>query len=155
MTHGVPAEHRFAVYIETLGQFRADDGTFMRWSDHRLLRRMIRDRDFRNLKPMETLTHWHYVRRSELKFIIPFIRRANCIVNSALPYEMPFLRHKLFPYVARARNAYRDDPKRLDAHIRANRVYALLKPVRPVRDDRLVPHDSLFREFIGGSRYAY
>ncbi len=154
-TASVPAAYKFRIYIETLGQFRAEDGTFMRWADNRLLRRMVRDRDHRNLKPLETLTHWHYVRKSELKHIIPYIKHADVIINSALPYELPILKHRLFPYITRATHAYRDDPKRLDAHIRANRVYALLKPLRAIRDDACVPANSLLREFIGGSSYTY
>jgi uridine kinase len=155
MTRSTPAELKFRLYIETLGQVKGEDGAFMRWADNRLLRRMIRDRDHRNLRPMQTLTHWHYVRRSELQHIIPFIKDANFIVNSALPYELPILRHKLFWYVARARNRYVDNPKRLDANIRAHRIYDLLRPLRPVRDDRCVPRHSLLREFIGGSAYGY
>lgn len=155
MTSSVPADNKFRLYIETLGQFKADDGTFMRWSDNRLLRRMIRDKDHRNLQPIQTLTHWHYVRRSELKNIIPFIKTTDCIVNSALPYELPVLKHRLFRYVRSSINRYKDDPKRLDAHIRANRVHELLKSIRSVSDDSCIPSDSLLREFIGGSRYRY
>jgi len=155
MSAGIPSSAKFRIYVETLGQFRARDGSFMRWADNRLLRRMIRDKNHRNLKPIATLTHWHYVRRSELTNIIPFINDADAIVNSALPYELPFLRHHLFRTVAAVINRYREDPRRLDAHIRANRVYNLLKPLRSVRDDACVPDDSLLREFIGGSRYAY
>lgn len=155
MTRSVPAENKFRVYIETLGQFRGKDDTFMRWSDNRLLRRMIRDRDHRNLSPIQTLTHWHYVRRSELKNIIPFLEHTDCIVNSALPYELPVLKHRLFKYISSLIHKYRDDPKRRDAHIRANRIYELLKPIKPVKDDSCIPSDSLLREFIGGSRYRY
>jgi uridine kinase len=155
MTSSIPAECKFRLYIETLGQFRGDDGTFMRWSDNRLLRRMIRDKAHRNLKPMQTLTHWHYVRRSELENIIPFIKDTDCIINSALPYELPFLKQRLFRYISAAINKYGDDPKRLDAHIRANRLYELLKPLRSVTDDSCVPKGSLLREFIGGSKYRY
>jgi uridine kinase len=155
MTSGVAAETKFKVYIETLGQLRAPDGTFMRWADNRLLRRMIRDMQFRNLQPIQTLTHWHYVRRSELNHIIPFIKNADCVVNSALPYELPFLKHRLFRYISSVLTRYRDDPRRLDAHIRANRIYDLLKPLKGVSDDSPVPNDSLLREFIGGSKYQY
>jgi len=155
MSADIPATAKFRVYVETLGQFRAKDGSFMRWADNRLLRRMIRDKNHRNLKPIATLTHWHYVRRSELTNIIPFINDADVIVNSALPYELPFLRHHLFRTVASVINRYKDAPRRLDAHIRANRVYSLLKPLRSVGDDTCVPDDSLLREFIGGSRYGY
>jgi len=155
MTHAIPAGNKFKLYIETLGQFRAKDGSFMRWSDNRLLRRMSRDKDHRNLKPVQTLTHWHYVRRSELKNIIPFIKDVDCIVNSALPYELPILKSRLFRYISSAIHSYRDDPRRLDAHIRANRIHDLLKPIKPVRDAACIPSDSLLREFIGGSRYKY
>lgn len=157
MTKAVPAEAKFKLYIEALGQFRSADGTFMRWADNRLLRRMNRDKDSRNLQPAETLTHWHYVRRSELRDIIPFIRHADGIVNTALPYELPVFRRRLFGLIARVRRRHADDPRRLDAHIRANRVYELLEPLRPVReaDEARVPPTSLLREFIGGSAYAY
>jgi uridine kinase len=153
MTHTIPAEAKFKLYIEALGQFRGADGSFMRWADNRLLRRMNRDKDTRNLQPMETLTHWHYVRRSELRHIIPFIRQADDIVNTALPYELPVFRRRLFTLLGRARRLHADDPRRLDAHIRANRVYALLQPLAPVKDETCIPADSLFREFIGGSAF--
>jgi uridine kinase len=127
----------------------------MRWADHRLLRRMVRDMQFRNSQPIETLTHWHYVRRSELNNIIPFVRNADYVVNSALPYELPFLKRRVYRLLAAARTRYRDDPRRLDAHIRANRVCDLLRPLKPANDDAPVPPTSLLREFIGGSAYAY
>jgi uridine kinase len=155
MTSSIPAGNKFKLFIETLGQVRGEDGNFMRWADNRLLRRMIRDREQRNLKPLQTLTHWHYVRRSELRNIIPFIKNTDFIVNSALPYELPLLKSKLFRYVKAVIDQYKDDPRRLDAHIRANRVFALLDPLRAVRDDSCVPAGSLVREFIGGSCYTY
>lgn len=155
MTHTIPADHKFKLYIETLGQFRGTDGHFVRWADNRLLRRMIRDQDNRNQGPIQTLTHWHYVRRSELGHIIPYLNNADYVANTALPYELPILKHRLFRYILQARNQFQDDPKRLDAHIRANRIYDLLKPLRPVRDVSCVPSDSLVREFIGGSSYTY
>ncbi len=157
MTRSVPAEAKFKLYIEALGQFRAADGTFMRWADNRLLRRMNRDKDSRNLQPMETLTHWHYVRRSELRDIIPFIRHADGIVNTALPYELPVFRRRLFGLISRARSRHGDDPRRLDAHIRANRVYHLLRPLAPLpeADEACIAPTSLLREFIGGGAYRY
>jgi uridine kinase len=155
MTESIPASRKFRVYIETLGQFRDEQGNFMRWADNRLLRRMIRDSWNRNLQPLETLTHWHYVRRSELKHIIPFIGNADFLVNSALPYEIPLLKHRLFRYFPEAIERHRNDAKRLDAYLRAKRVHDLLEPVAAVEDDSCVPPDALLREFIGGSAYSY
>jgi uridine kinase len=155
MTRAIPAACKFRLYVETLGQFRAADGTFMRWADHRLLRRMIRDRDHRNSQPMETLTHWHYVRRSELKHIIPYIGSADFILNTALPYELPILKAKLWRYLPDAMQRFQPDPHRQDAYVRAKRVHDTLAAVAPMADDSVVPGLSLVREFIGGSAYAY
>lgn len=153
MTRGIPPAGIFKVYIETLGQLHSADGSFMRWADNRLLRRMIRDQLHRNSQPEETLTHWHYVRRSELQNIIPFIGTADFLVNSALPYEIPILKHKLFPYFPRATGKYRDNPHRQDAYIRAKRIADFLAPLREFADAQIIPADSLLREFTGGSRY--
>ncbi len=155
MTKSIEAKKKFRLYIETLGQLRTADGTFMRWADNRLLRRMIRDSWHRNLKPIQTLAHWHYVRRSELKNIIPFIGTVDYVVNSAMPFEMPILKHKLFKFFPEAMEMYKDDSKRQDAYMRAKRVFELFNPMTAVTDDRCVSKRSLIREFIGGSEYEY
>ena len=155
MTSAVPAAHKFRLYIETLGQLRNESGVFMRWADNRLLRRMLRDSWHRNLQPLGTLAHWHYVRRSELRHIIPFIGAVDYVVNSALPYELPLLKARLFPCLPEAMAQFRDDAKRQDAYIRAKRLAEFLEPLTAVADDSAVPPTALLREFIGGSAYAY
>jgi len=155
MTRDIPDRQKFRLYIETLGQLRDENDNFMRWADNRLLRRMIRDSWHRNLQPVQTLTHWHYVRRSELKNIIPFIGTADYLVNSALPYEIPIHKHKLFKFFPQAMEMFRDEPKRQDAYIRARRVFELLDQITAVEDDSVVPPNALLREFIGGSVYKY
>jgi len=155
MTCSVPDAHKFRLYIETLGQLRNDTGEFMRWADHRLLRRMIRDSWSRSHDPLDTLTHWHYVRKSELQYIIPFIGNVDFIVNSAMPYEFPVLKNKLMHFFPEAIALYRSDPKRQDAYLRARRIMRFLEPLHEQVGESSVPADSLFREFIGGSDYAY
>ncbi|NLB60201.1 MAG: response regulator SirA [Lentisphaerae bacterium] len=155
MTHSIPAAQKFRIYVETLGQLRGSEGQFLRWADNRLLRRMLRDSWHRNYQPEKTLTHWHYVRRSELQYIIPFIKTADFIVNTALPYEIPILKERLAAYFPEALRLYHADPSRQDAYIRAKRIYEFLRPLETLTDSRLVPPDSLLREFIGGSSYGY
>ena len=58
MTEAVPAENKFNLYIETLGQVKDDTGRFLRWTDVRMLRRMVRDMQYRNYSPESTLHHW-------------------------------------------------------------------------------------------------
>ena len=155
MTRSVPDACKFRLYIETLGQLRNHQGEFMRWTDHRLLRRMIRDSWSRNHDPLDTLTHWHYVRKSELQNIIPFIGNVDFLVNSAMPYEFPVLKAKLFHYFPEATERYRNDFKRQDAYLRARRVMQFLQPLETGADEACIPSTSLFREFIGGSEYTY
>jgi len=155
MTSSIPASKKFRLYIETLGQIRNEQGIFMRWADNRLLRRMIRDSWHRNLQPLQTLTHWHYVRRSEMKNIVPFIGSVDYLVNSAMPYELPILKARLFKFFPEAMALYRNDAKRQDAYLRAKRVFEFLEPMTEVADDSCVPPKSLLREFIGGSAYKY
>mgnify|MGYP000013081598 CR=1 FL=1 len=155
MTEGVPDERKFKLYIETLLQMKGPDGRFIRWTDLRLMRRMLRDWMHRAYDPQQTLEHWHYVRSSELRNIIPHVNTADYIVNSALPYELPIMRSRLIDRFARWAELYRDDPQRQDAFLRAKRVYELLQVVTPVEDDSAIPPTSLLREFIGGSAYSY
>lgn len=155
MTRSIPDAHKFRLYIETLGQLRNEDDEFMRWTDHRLMRRMIRDSWSRNHQVLETLTHWHYVRKSELQHIIPFIGNVDFVVNSAMPYEFPVLKSRLFHHFPQAIDQYRNDFNRQDAYLRARRVMQFLEPLRDDADESAIPSTSLFREFIGGSEYRY
>lgn len=155
MTQGVEDEQKFRLYLEPLLQMKGPDGKFVRWTDLRLMRRMVRDAAHRAYDPQRTLEHWHYVRKSELRNIIPYINTADYIVNSGLPYELPVMRTRLLDHFARWAEQYRDDPLREDAFIRAERVHALLQAVTPVEDESVIPPDSLLREFIGGSCYEY
>lgn len=141
------------VYIETVSTIRDKHGKFVRWADIRLLRRMVRDHAHRGYDPKQTIGHWHYVRRSELKHIIPFLRNADHVLNGALPYEFPFHRKYSFAHFPGFIEAWADDPKRRDAYIRAERVYDLLSQVETYDDESVIPGDSLLREFIGGSIY--
>jgi uridine kinase len=155
MTASVPDKNKFKLYIETLGQLRSESGELMRWADHRLMRRMIRDSWHRNHTPEETITHWHYVRKSEMQHIVPYNVSADFLVNSAMPYEIPILKHKLFHYFPAAMKQFKDSPKRQDAYIRAKRVHDLLSPLSAWEEDSVVPPTSHLREFIGGSDYDY
>jgi uridine kinase len=143
------------LYIETLLQMKDPNRRFVRWTDLRLMRRMERDAIHRAYNPQQTLEHWHYVRSSELRNIIPHINSADYVVNSALPYELPIMRPRLIEHFKRWTQEYEDDPHRQDAWNRATRVYQLLKAVFPMEDDSAIPPDSLLREFIGGSAYTY
>lgn len=153
MLDGVDEASVFKVYIETLLQMKGKNGKFIRWTDLRLMRRMIRDEQHRAYDPRQTLTHWHYVRNAELRNILPYVNTADYIINGAVPYELPVMRNRLFDHFKQWEEDYKDDPKRVDAYLRARRVRTMLEDITPVTDESPIPETSHFREFIGGSIY--
>ncbi len=155
MTAGIPDDKKFKLYIETLSQVKNCNHHFIRWADIRLLRRMLRDMQFRNYSPKQTIRHWHYVRRSELRYIVPRLREADVIVNSFLAFELPIMKHRLGRYFPEFIKDFKDDPDRADAYERALRVQEIFKEIPAWKDEQVVPDDSLLREFIGGSMYKY
>lgn len=155
MTASIPHENKFKFYIEALCQIKDSKGEFMRWCDLRMLRRMIRDSWHRSYDPVRTVGHWHYVRRSEKRHIVPFINKSDYIFNGSLPYELPIHKKYLFKYFPQIISAYKDDPKKVDAYIRGKRVNDILNEFTVEPDDTCVPKNSLMREFIGGSIYKY
>ncbi|MBG7609649.1 MAG: response regulator SirA [Anaerolineae bacterium] len=155
MTSALPAEQKFFLYLEPLLQMKDEDGHFIRWTDLRLIRRMLRDATHRAYDPRRTLEHWHYVRSSEMRNIIPYLNTADYLINSAMPYELPLYSHRLLNSFAEWAATYQDDPLREDAYERAARVHKFLSVITPVKDDSAVPANSVLREFIGGSSYQY
>lgn len=153
LTESVPDEHKFRLYIETISQLKNSEGRYARWSDLRMLRRMARDSLFRAFDPERTILHWHYVRRGELKHIIPHQASADFHMNGALPYELPFLKRHCFSHLPGFLERWRHDEKRLDGYIRARRVHDLLRSLPDVDDESMVPETSVLREFIGGGSY--
>lgn len=155
MTEDVPDNHKFKLYIETLSQIKDKNERFIRWADIRMLRRMVRDMQFRNYGPEQTIAHWYLVRRSELRYIISRLREADVIVNSSLVYELPVLKYRLGSFFPRFIENFRDDPNRIDAFERAQRVHGMLEETPEWENESVVPQNSLLREFIGGSIYHY
>ena len=155
MTASIPEQQKFKLYLEPLLLMKDEGGNYVRWTDIRLMRRMLRDAAHRAYDPKRTLLHWHYVRASEMRHIIPYINMTDYIINSAMPYELSIYRPKLFSQFNQWRIDYQDDPLREDAHLRATRVHNMLDQVTPIDDDSIVPADSVLREFIGGSCYEH
>jgi len=153
MTESIDDSKKFKLYIETLSQVRDHNLNYIRWTDLRLLRRMVRDNVHRNHSPESTVGHWHYVRRAELKYIVPFINKVDFRLNSALPYELPAMKKKVFHFLPEIIESYKSNPNKTDALLRAERVYELLDNVVELDDLSVIPPDSLLREFIGGGIY--
>jgi len=155
MTSDITDEKKFRLYLEPLLQMKDTDGNYIRWTDIRLMRRMLRDAAYRAYDPEMTLTHWHYVRAGEMRNIIPNINSADYIINSAMPYELAVYQSKLISYFQEWEQKFSSDAIRQDAYERSARVHKLLQSITPVTDDSVIPGDSVIREFIGGSTLKY
>jgi uridine kinase len=147
----IPAAQKFKLYLEPLLQMKMPDGQYIRWTDLRLIRRMLRDSVHRAYNPEQTLLHWHYVRSSEKRTILPYCNTADYIVNTSMPFEVPIYRPKLLQLFKEWEKKYQGDPLREDAYVRASRVRKMLDAIEPMEDDSAIPGDSVLREFIGGS----
>jgi uridine kinase len=161
ITEGIDPSSQFRVYIETQNVLYEGDGSSNRltkFTDVRLIRRMLRDAHHRNHSPLLTILHWHYVRAGELFSIIPLSGMADHIVNGGFPFDLPILR----PFFI-GNDALLPKPEDfssytgfLDARIRYERVKSLLESVTGLEKsqltgDSLIPGDAVVREFIGGS----
>jgi uridine kinase len=155
MTEAIEENKKFKLYLEPLLQMKDSRGRYIRWTDIRLMRRMLRDEAYRAYDPEKTLTHWHYVRASEIRNIIPNNIHADYIINSAMPYELSIYKPKLFPKFKEWVKKFENDSLRADAYERATRIRELLDEVSGLEDDSFVPSDSVIREFIGGSSLSY
>ncbi|MFH1957440.1 MAG: hypothetical protein ABIJ15_03100 [bacterium] len=155
LTRAVSAANKFSIYIESMNILRNIDGTYTRWADIRMMKRMIRDYQHRGYSMKKTLAHWPYVRKGELKHIIPYIFSTDAVINSGMPYELPVLKKVLEPIMPdRAFVKQLRDEGRLDPYIRGIRTLTLLDAVTAISDIALVPGTSPLREFIGGSVYT-
>ncbi|MDA3861403.1 MAG: ATP cone domain-containing protein [Melioribacteraceae bacterium] len=154
-SEGIDEEVKFKLYLEPLVQIKDADNKFVQWTDIRLMRRMLRDSVQRAYDPQQTLEHWHYVRASELRHIIPYSNNADFIISSGMPYELSLYRSLLFDKFGEWVKMFKDNPLKEDAFVRAERTYKMLKGIRPIEDNSAVPKDSVLREFIGGSEFEY
>lgn len=155
MSKDVPDEQKFKLYLEPLLQMKSSNSAYVHWTDLRLIRRMLRDEAHRSYNPQRTLEHWHYVRSSELRNIIPYNVTADYIISSGMPYELPLYAARMREHFAKWNTKYAGDPLREDAYERAHRVHTLLQEVTPIDDDSAAPGNSVLREFIGGSTLEY
>jgi len=155
MTEDIAPEKKFKLYLEPLMQMKSASGQYIRWTDIRLMRRMLRDAAFRAYDPEKTLTHWHYVRASEMRHIVPNMIHADQIINSAMPYEISIYKSRLFDQFKDWESRFKSDALREDAYERAKRIYSMLTEFVSLADDSFVPGDSVIREFIGGSSLSY
>lgn len=147
LTGGIPDESLFRIYISGLTVAKNDDGTYYGTTDNRLIRRMVRDAQFRNTTASQTLARWPSVRRGEERWIVPFQQNADVNFCTAFQYELAVLKPKALPLL---KAVPEDDPN----YEEAERLKWVLNRFHDIPLELLPPH-SLLREFMGGSAFEY
>ncbi len=143
LTESIPKNRKFKIYIAPLAQRNIDNHNPISLTDLRLVRRIVRDLNFRNTSAEKTLEMWQSVRNGEHKWIYPYMESADYIFNSELGYELLMLKK----YGVESLKVIKNDSQ---YYILANRLLKFLKVFRSISDSK-VKNDSLLREFIGGS----
>lgn len=143
LSYALPAESKFKIYISALTQLNIDEHNRIPTTDGRLIRRIVRDARTRGTSAKETIARWPSVRRGEEANIFPYQEEADVMFNSALVYELACLKVYAEPLLFGI-------DKREPEYLEAKRLLKFLDYFISVPSED-IPHNSLLREFVGGS----
>lgn len=143
LTATVPRENKFKIYVSALTSMNIDDHNRIPTTDTRIIRRIVRDFQFRGTSAVNTIKRWPSVRRGEMKNIFPFQEEADIMFNSSLIYELGVLKTFAEPHLADVDESHIEHPE-------AKRLIEFLSYFLPI-DPKEIPANSIIREFIGGS----
>ena len=146
MTESIPQHQKFKIFIAPQAQINIDNHNPLSLTDLRLLRRIVRDYQFRGSSAIETLSMWASVRAGEFKWIYKTQEGANYVFNSFLPEELSVMKKYAMPLLQKIEVENPYFPV-------AERLIRMLKFFDDMPDE-WVPCNSILREFIGGSCYA-
>ncbi|MEL3899230.1 nucleoside kinase [Treponema phagedenis] len=138
---------KFKIYLSALTQLNLDDHNRIPTSDNRLLRRIVRDAQFRSTAASKTIEMWENVRSGEAKYIFPYQGNADAMFNTALDYELSVLKIYAEPLL---RTVKPTDP----SYSEASRLLMFLNNFLSISPS-FVPGQSILREFIGDSDFSY
>ncbi len=141
----IDKKNKLRLYISPFMPISLDRHNHIQTTDLRLLRRMVRDYNHRGYSAEATLTNWMGMRASEKKYIYPYQREADIVINTALGYEIGVLKTYAEPllYSINKDSEYYEE---------AIRILNFLKIFINIPSE-LVPNKSVLREFIGGSYF--
>jgi uridine kinase len=143
LTSSVPRTNKIKIYISPLTQLSIDQHNRISTTDARLIRRIVRDSQFRSHDALKTLQLWPSVRRGEERNIFPFQEEVDVMFNSALIYELGVLKKYAEPLLEKVDIA---SPE----YVEARRLLNFLEYFYSI-DDMDIPPNSILKEFIGMS----
>lgn len=147
LTAEVPQHFKFQIYVSALTQLGIDHHNRISTTDNRLIRRMVRDDQFRGHPAIHTLQRWPSVRVGERRWIFPYQSLADAVFNSALDYELAVLKPFIIPLLIQIKP---HQPEYAESRRLTGFLHNFLA-IPPT----VVPGDSILREYIGGSQLKY
>ncbi len=142
LTSQISKEQKYKIYISALTVLNMDRYNRISTTDTRLIRRIVRDYQFRGYSALNTLNTWHKVTEGEVKNIFPFQEEADSIFNTSLIYELNALKSIAMPLLKEIDEGYKE-------YAEAQRLINILKYFREIPNE-YVPTNSLLKEFLGG-----
>ena len=143
LTASISKEDKFKIYVSALTSMNIDDHNRIPTTDTRVIRRIVRDFQFRGCSALNTLKRWPSVRRGEEKNIFPFQEEADVMFNSSLVYELGVLKTLAEP-------ALMEIDSTCSEYSEARRLIEFLSYFLTI-DSKVIANNSIIREFIGGS----
>lgn len=147
LTSTIPKENKFKIYISDLTVLNIDYFNRISTTDTRLIRRIVRDNNFRSYSALDTLKRWDSVNKGENKNIFPYQEEADAMFNSSLVYELAVLAKYAKPLLDEIDSS-------VPEYSEAKRLSTLLEYFDGM-EETAIPNNSILREFIGGSIFEY
>ena len=147
LTPHIRQHQKFKIFVCPVTALKVSKESGVDPMDHRMLRRMVRDYQFRGHSAKATIDNWPSVRKGEEKNIFPFKDSADVAFNTSHIYEIPILKRHAEPLL---KSIKADEPE----FEVASKMLKFLEEFPVYDDDSVVPNDSIIREFIGGSTFA-
>ena len=147
LTSQISKEHKYKIYISDLTVLNMDRLNRISTTDTRLIRRIVRDFQFRNYSAWHTIEAWPKVNRGEEKNIFPYQEEADSIFNTSLIYELAALKNIALPELEKI-------PQEKKEYAEARRLINILKYFEPIPSE-YIPANSLLKEFLGGGYFEY
>ncbi len=143
LTSHIYAKNKFKIYISALTQLNIDNHNMISTSDTRLIRRIVRDNQFRGHNAQSTMRMWESVRKGEEKYIFPFQENSDAMFNSSLTYELGILKKYAVPLIEEVKEDSEFYPER-------QRLLKFLSYFKSIENENTIPKTSILKEFIGG-----
>jgi len=147
LTTYLPDEEKFKIYISPFTQLNIDEHNRIPTTDARMLRRIVRDSQFRGYSAKDTIKLWPKVRMGEDKNIFPYSNEADVLFNSSHIYELAVLKKYAEPLLLEIKP---EEPE----YSEAIRMLKFISFFDIIEDDSIIVNNSIIREFIGGSIFV-